>query len=442
MPYTASNVPLEIFGATASFATDFGPSGVGLTGSHVSIVKVVFGDDDTATRVSSADPLPVIVNGTTGSAVEVTGDVAGRGDFYVRNSVLGSGSTAIYVAVAGNTSGTSLIGVTAMVQGICGGYPVGVSGSIEVNNLAVPIKGITEDHYIGFGGVTGSGYSAGIYPVVMTGGRRLTSSIDSVTVSGTVSATGGRFLSSGTDTVAVRGYDGGTKVPAALFAGDGVTLGHSGDALNVHLTNSGVSFTLDVSAVLGVTNAGENPLYVQGYTGTTGVPLTVRGENGGAVEVTSTSALNVSVGNEVSIADDDILTQLGTTGDIYGQLSSIKTNTATIQTISDDIRSGAGSVKISQITRPSSFTAGGKRVSATSGSVPLGPNQILRSGVTIKASSTNSDVIYIGPPTIGRATTNGYPLDPGESVFLEVGNLNLVNIRASTGTQNYHYIAS
>ncbi len=143
----------------------------------------------------------------------------------------------------------------------------------------------------------------------MTGGRRLDSSIDSVTVSGTVSATGGRFLSSGTDTVAVRGYDGGTKVPAALFAGDGTTLGHSGDALNVHLTNSGVSFTLDVSAVLGVTNAGENPLYVQGYTGTTGVPLTVRGENGGAVEVTSASALNVSVGNEVSIADDDILTQ-------------------------------------------------------------------------------------------------------------------------------------
>ena len=395
MPYTASNVPLEIYGNTASFATDFGPSGTGLTNTHVSIVKVVFGDADTATRVSSADPMPVIVNGTTGSAVEVTGDVAGRGDFYVRNSVMGSGSTAIYVAVAGNTLGTSLVGVTAMVQGFSGGHPVGVSGSVEVNNLAVPIRGITEDHYIGFGGVTGSGWSAGIYPVVMTGGRRLNSSIDSVTVSG-----------------------------------------------NVHLTNSGISFTLDVSAVLGVTNASENPLYVQGYTGSSGVPLTVRGENGGAVEVVSTSALNVSVGNEVSIADDDILKQLGTTGDIYAQLSSIKTNTGTIQTISDDIRSGAGSVKISQITRPSSFTASGKKLSASAGSVVLGANQIVRSGVTIKASSTNTDVIYIGSTTLTRTTSNGYPLDPGESLFLEVGNVNLIYVRSNSGIQNIHYIAS
>lgn len=443
MPYTASNVPLEIFGNTATFATDFGPSGVGLTNAHVSIVKVVFGDEDNATRVSSADPMPVIVNGTTGSAVEVTGDVAGRGDFYVRNSVLGSGSTAIYLAVAGNTAGTSLVGVTAMVQGISGGHPVGVSGSIEVNNLAVPIKGITEDHYIGFGGVTGSGYSGGIYPVVMTGGRRLDSSIDSVTVSGTVSATGGRFLSSGTDTVAVRGYDGGTKVPAAMFAGDGVTIGHSGDALNVHLTNSGVSFNLDVSAVLGVTNASENPLYVQGYTGTNGVPLTVRGENGGAVEVTSTAALNVSVGNEVSIDDTDILNRLGgATASIYSALNQIDSNTDVIQTISDDIKSGAGSVKISQITRPSSFTAGGKKISASSGSTVLGANQITKAGVTIKASSSNTDVIFVGSTTLTRSTSNGYPLDPGESLFLEVGNVNLIYVRANSGTQNIHYIAS
>ena len=49
-----------------------------------------------------------------------------------------------------------------------------------------------------------------------------------------------------------------------------------GEALNVNITNAGVSFDLDVSAVLGVTNAGENPLYVQGYTGSNGVPLTVR----------------------------------------------------------------------------------------------------------------------------------------------------------------------
>ena len=440
MPYTASNVPLEIYGNTATFATDYGPSGTGLTAAHVSITKLVFGDQDTATRVSSADPLPVQINGSTGSAVEVTGDIRGTGDFYVRNSLI-SGNTAIYLAVAGTTSG-GLVGVTGYIQGTSGGHPVGISGNVNVNNLAVPIKGITEDWYIGFGGSTGSGISAGIYPVMVTGGRKLSSSVDSVTVSGTVGITGGRFLSSGTDTVAVRGYDGGTKVWTRLFAGDGTTLGHSGDALNVNLVNSGVTFTLNVAATIGVTNSTEPPLKIQGYTGSNGIPVTVRGENNGAVEVTSTAALNVSVGNEVSIDDSAILVKLGTTGDIYSRLTDIKTNTSGISTIADDIRNGNASVKVSQITRPSTFTAGSTRISATSGAVKLGTNVILRAGVTIKASSNNSDVVYVGSTTLTRSNDNGYPLDPGESVFLEVGNLNTIYVKSSSGTQTIHYISS
>lgn len=440
MPYTASNVPLEIYGNTATFATDFGPSGVGLTSSHVSITKVVFGDEDTATRVSLSDPLPVrLYTGTTGNIVDIAGEVSGTGDFFIRNAM--SGTTSIYyLAVAGSTSGDP-VGVSGSVQGISGGFPVTVTGNVSIGNLAVPIKGITEDWYIGFGGLS-SGATGGIYPVVVTGGRNLNSSTDSVTVSGTVGITGGRFLSAGNDTVAVRGYDGGTKVWSRLFAGDGATLGHSGDALNVNLVNSGISFTMNVSSIVGVTNSTEPPLKIQGYTGTNGIPVTVRGENNGAVEVASTSGLNVNVGNEVSIDASSILGALGQTGSIYSKLNQIGTNTDSISVISDDIKNGNASVKVSQITRPSTFTAGTLRLSSSTGATKLAPNTILRSGVTIKASSNNSDVVYVGSTTLVRSDSNGYPLDPGESVFLEVGNLNAVYVKSSTGTQIIHHIAS
>ena len=134
----------------------------------------------------------------------------------------------------------------------------------------------------------------------------------------------------------------GSKVLTRVYGSSGETIGVSGDALKVALTNTGVTFTFNVASIVGVTNSTEPPLKVQGYTGSNGFPLTVRGENDGAIEVAATSALNVNVNNSsLTIDDDDILVKLGTTGDIYSRLTDINSNTSSISSIRTDLQNGS-----------------------------------------------------------------------------------------------------
>ena len=437
MADTTDNVVFEVYGNTAEFATDYGTSGTGFTTAHVQLVKLAFGDENTTGRVYGGNPLPVQINGNTGSAVGISGEVSGTGSFEIENYYIrgASGNTLVYLAVAGDTLG-GLVGVSGTVQGISGGYPVTVTGDISVTNN-VAIVGVTgSSMYQEFGGT-------GYWPVVVTGGRKLNSSTDSVTVSGTVGVTGGRYLAAGTDSIAVLGADLGDQVLTRIYGSAGETLGVSGDALNVNLVNAGVTFTLNVAATIGVTNSTEPPLRVQGYTGGTGTPLTIRGENDGAVEVAATSPLNVTVTNsELTIDDTDILVKLGTTGDIYNRLSDIRTNTSSISTIRTDLQNGSATVKISQITRSNSMVVGSKTVAVADGASQMTSSFILKSGITIKASVDNTSTIYVGNQTLSRSTTNGYPLNSGESIFLEIGNANMVYVRSESGTQSVNYIGS
>ena len=436
MADTTDNVVFEVYGNTAEFATDYGTSGTGFTQAYVQIVKLAFGDENTTGRVYGGNPLPVQINGNTGSAVDISGEVSGTGSFEIENYYIrgASGNTLVYLAVAGDTLG-GLVGVSGTVQGFSGAYPINVTGDISVTNN-VAIVGVTgSSMYHEFGGT-------GYWPVVITGGRNLNSSTDSVTVAGAVSVTGGRYLAAGTDSIAVLGSDLGNKVLTRIYGSDGETLGVSGDALNVNLVNAGVTFTLNVAATIGVTNSTEPPLRVQGYTGS-GTPLTVRGENDGAIEIAATSPLNVTVTNsELAIDDTDILAKLGTTGDIYSRLSDIRTNTSSISTIRTDLQNGSASVKISQITRSNSMVVGSKSVALADGASQMTSSFILKSGVTVKASANNTSTIYIGNQTLSRSVTNGYPLSPGESIFLEIGNANMIYVRSESGTQSVNYIGS
>lgn len=436
MPDTTDNVVFEVYGNTAEFATDYGTSGTGFTTAHVQIVKLAFGDQDNTSRVYGNNPLPVQINGNTGSAVGISGEVSGTGSFEIENYYLrgASGNTLVYLAVAGDTLGGA-IGITGTVQGISGGYPISVTGDITVTNTVsiVGPTGSAEFHEFG-----GTGY----YPVVVTGGRHLSSSTDTVGVTGTVTVQGGRYLAAGTDSIAVLGADLGDHVLTRIYGSAGETLGVSGDALNVNLVNAGVTFTLNVAATIGVTNSTEPPLRVQGYTGGTGTPLTVRGENDGAIEIAATSPLNVNVNNAVDINDDDILVKLGTTGDIYSRLTDIRSNTSSITAIRSDLQNGSASVKVSQITRSGSMVVGSKEVTSTQGASQMSTSAILNSGITIKASVNNAGTIYVGNASLARSVSNGYPLSPGESIFLEIGNANLVYVRCESGTQAVRYIGS
>ena len=74
MPDTGSNIIIDISGNTANMATDFASTGVGITNAHVPINKIAFGDENTSTRVSASDPLPVTIQSNQ-ELVGVTGDV-------------------------------------------------------------------------------------------------------------------------------------------------------------------------------------------------------------------------------------------------------------------------------------------------------------------------------------------------------------------------------
>ena len=452
MADTTDNVIFEVFGDTAEFATDYGTSGTGFTQAHVQIVKMAFGDDSTTSRVSGSSGLPVQITGNTGNAVEVTGEIRGTGAFRVENYYINgqTGATLVYLAVAGDTMG-GLVGVSGTVQGVCGGYPVSVTGDISVTNRVGIVSPAGSTFFRDFGATAGTTFNfegslvtGGFFPVVVTGGRQLNSSTDSVTVSGSVGVTGGRFLAAGTDSVSVLGSDLGTKVLTRVYAGDGTTIGASGDALKVAMTNTGITFTFNAAAVVGVTNSSETPLKVQGYTGSNGFPLTVRGENNGAVEVAATTALNVNVNNSsLTIDDDDILVKLGTTGDIYSKLNSIATNTSSVSTIRSDLQNGSASLTVNKINRPSSIVVGSKSLTSTDGGTQLSVSSNLGSGINVKADANNTGIVYVGTQTVSRSVGNGYPLDPGESIFLEISNANLIFVRTQTaGSQKVHYIGS
>lgn len=420
MPDTGSNILITTYDSTAEIATDYGTSGTGFTAAHVQIFKLAYGSDSTTTRVNTSSPLPITIYGATGATVAISGSVSGSGNFNVVNP---SGS---YLQIAGTTFSSALVGVTGYVQGYSGAYPVGVTGTVTISNSGVAIFGIS--------GATAIG---------VTGGRRLNYSSDSVTVYGNVGISGGLGLAAATDSIAVYGSDLGGKVLTRLYASDGTTLGYSGDALKVALTNSGITFSVTVAASVGVTNANNLGLMIRGTGNTASHPVIIQGTlASGAVEVSASTNLPVEVNNTVTIDDTDLINSLESTSKpIVSNLSSIKTNTNIISTINDKISNGTIQSKITEIVRPSYVVSGKKSVTETP-SILSSATINTKAGVHIKCPSTNTSSVYIGGKNLLTAQFDGYPLDAGESIFIECDSVGKIYVRSERGTQVVNFIAS
>lgn len=419
MPDIDPNLTIDVSGNTASISTDYLVVNSGTSASHVQLSKMVWGTSLEAFRVSQSTPLPVNIYSTNPSTtLGISGTVSGT------VSVTNTGTTGSFVYIRGATG--ALLGVTGHIQGITNGVPVGITGTVRVVQPII---------------VGGSGSSGStIYPVEVTGGRHLSSTTDTVGVTGTVTISGGRYLNAVTDTVAVLGSDNGSKVLTRIYDSTGVTLNSTGNALDVFIKNAGFTATVTVGATVGVQNTALTPVYIKGITGST--PVVVAGENGGAIEVTATNPLSVTVTNDLSINDTDIVNALTVeTNPLISTLTDIKTNTAAITSLKTDVTSGNLRAKISEIVRPSKVVSGGKSVTPTAG--VLEANIALRVGITLKANSANTDVIYIGGPNLLTSDKDGYPLEPGESIYLECSNLNAIYVRAAgTGTLTLNYIGS
>lgn len=417
MPYTADNIEINIATGTAVLATDYGTSGVGVSQAHLQLIKSAWGNENLTYRTSEEYPLPIKIYGSTGTAMSVSGTVSGTGDFFVKTY------PTFPLIVKGSTFPTdSPVSISGRVQGITNGTQVGITGTVSVGNQVVVY------------GVSGG------YPIGITGGRRLSSSTDSVAVSGTVGIAG-LSLAAASHSIAVYGSDLGGKVLTKIYGSDGTTLGMSGDALKVALVNPGINFSVSYTSTVGVTNGSEGALRVQGYTGT-GTPLTIKGSlSGGAVEIGAVTPVPVGISGSVEINDTDIINSLESSSKpLISNLATISANTQLIDTISNKLSSTAGAnVTVKEIKRPTTIYNGQKTVTATPSSVGTG---LLKVGVTIKASRSNTGPVYVGNGGTLTAS-NGYILDAGDSVFIETDDLKRVFVRVDTGiTATISYISS
>ena len=419
MADTDRDLTIDVSGNTASIATDYlFVNGISADAAHIQLAKMVWGTSAEAFRVSQSTPLPVNIYSTNPSTVlGVSGTVSGT------LNVINSGTTGNYVYIRGS-SGYQLP-VTGNIQGITNGVPVGVTGTLSINQPVV---------------VGGAG-SAGITvnPVAVTGGRYISSSTDSISVTGSVSVSGGRVLNAVTDTVSVLGSDLGGKVLTRLYDSSGVTLNSTSNALNVYLTNAGFTATVNVGASVGVFNYNDVPLVVAGTT--SGGAIVVKGENGDAIEVTATTPLDVNVTNDIDIDDTAIVNALTLESNpLISRLTDIKTNTSFISSLKTDVTNGNLRAKISEITRPSKIASGS--ISVTPSTTQVRTNTPLQVGITLKANSTNTAIVFVGGVSLITNPTDGYPLEAGESIYIECNNANLLYARSSEGTQRLSFIGS
>jgi len=418
MPYTADNIEINISNGTAILATDYGTSGYGFTASHAQIAKMVWGNENISYRVNETYPLPTYIYGNTGTALSVSGTVAGSGNFTVVPN------TSIPLLVKGSTFNDSYpVGISGTIQGMVNGRAVGISGPIYVTNTQLAVVGVSGGTEIG-----------------ITGGRRLKSTSDSVTVVGNVGISG-LTMSAAQHSVAVWGSDLGNKVLSRVYGSDGTTLGMSGDALKVALVNSGINFNVSFLSTVGVTNGSETALRVQGYTGS-GTPVTIKGQlAGGAVEIGAISPLPVGFTGIMQIDDSDLILSLESTSKpLISNLNSIVSNTNNITSISNQLNSSTGAnVTVKEIKRPTNILNGQKSVTSIPSSIGSG---VLKVGVTIKALRSNTGPVYVGNgPTLTSAS--GYVLDSGDSVFIETDDLKRIFVRSDTGVSaTISYISS
>jgi len=367
MGATSDNYEIITSGTTYTIASDY------VNSAHHQLAKIVYGNNDTVTSVSGDTPLPV---GLCGSWAQYE-YLANSGYYSLTTTIVGYTGESISIV---GTSGGQLVGITVTpltvnstdfdirtlyggtvgsgtltnedyikVQGICGGYPVGITMNFTV---PVSVSSFSNLGVFGVSGATAIGITVGTISI-----RGLTAASDTVTVYGggtaatvsvglfgftgataspiyaednalnvniktapgiTVSATNldVRDLSYITDTITVVGQGAQedssiatvpTNISVRMNSGNlqrvGGTAGTGwcGAAMNVYLVNSGITFSISASATfstgIGISQAAYNPIPVAGSTSaTTGVwvvgdtangPVLVQGSSSGYLPVSS-----------------------------------------------------------------------------------------------------------------------------------------------------------
>lgn len=116
-----------------------------------------------------------------------------------------------------------------------------------------------------------------------------------------------------------------------------------------------------------------------------------------------------------------------------GTAGSASTDVITVQGIASGTALSTSNTPVS----PSSVLNGNTNVTTAGTRVTLAASTTCRS-VTVRAKHTNTGVIYVGNSSV--SSSNGYQLLPGESISLDITNLNTVNLDAATSGEGVTYL--
>ena len=92
-----------------------------------------------------------------------------------------------------------------------------------------------------------------------------------------------------------------------------------------------------------------------------------------------------------------------------------------------------------RVTPPSDIYVASVKVSGAG--KPLA-SATLQNGVTIKSSTSNTGTVYVGATNLINNTNNGFPLLPGEELFLSILDPSKIFVRADTTSSTIHVIGS
>ena len=344
-----------------------------------------------------------------------------------------------------------------MIQGISGGTPVGITAQssaglltrrLESRNQRNLIPADVKD-YIAVEGF------AGMTALSVTGGVR----IESMPNGGSFEV---RDLVYSRDNVAVGGLDGTTAAQFKILGTNGDPIGVSAGALKVAVDNG----AFDITANVGV------EVEVKGSTGTSGLQVrgithnevAVRGMlSGGAVEVASPSGLNIrnlnsndlvslggvagsdlttiknsanTIASRQNTANERLFQIMRDIGRLEELLLNVESNAATLGGLTAGI-----SVNVIGNKQPDTLISLTRR--CTTNRVPVATGVSVSSGVTIQADPKNTDRVLITASGTGfGGAGDGFALDPGDSVFLNIDQLSKVYVRSVSGTQNVNVLGS
>jgi hypothetical protein len=437
---TADNLRIRGLSAATDSISVYGVQGataVGITASNLQIRGLTAATDSIAVQgVSGGLAVNILVHGISGATATAIGISADALKVFLTNSLTIGGEVGVtaynlhtrylnFGTYNDPQPGQSYDSVR--VAGYSGGYPV-----------AMALYGISGGSWSPIG-VTGSKLQVDIGPLTLTGGTfNIDMSNVSVTnvvnIKGSSSASAPLWISGSTEaggaiavtgagvsgSIRIEGFTWGTAVgiTASKFDIRGLTYG----ATNKDWVGISGDVAVDVDAmqtILGVSTdtSTSNSIYgkITGVASDISTVKTAVGSGGTAIQ---------TVLNNVTVSPSAASTQ------IRVQIDAVAASLT---------ESNLVPVKVVDMKQPPAVFCG--QVTVTNTAQTLAANS-LKSGVTVKALSTNTTPVFVG---IGTAVTvgNGYELSPGEGIFIEITNTNLVGcVAAASDGQKICFMAS